>query len=187
MSGPSSFKELKHYIRQDLRWVGGHPYRSFISRYLFEPGFRFIVWLRITRYFFLKGKAWFLLFLLARFRYKHLEYKFSFDISFQAQIGPGLSIAHYGYIIVSSNTIIGANCSLQPGVVFGKKLTRQTGGAVVGDNVEFGVGSKVVGDVTIGSNVIVGANAVIVKDIPDNCVVAGVPAKVIRFLNTGDN
>ena len=183
MTGPSTLKELKHFIRRDLKWVGGHPYRTFFSRYLFEPGFRFTVWLRITRYFHLKGKRFFPLFLLARLRYKHLEYKFSFDISYQAQIGPGLTIAHYGYLIVTSNTKLGADCSLKPGVVFGKKLTKQTDGAVIGDNVEFGVGAKIVGDVKIGSNVIVGANAVIVKDVPDNCVVAGVPAKVIRYLD----
>ena len=186
MVGPSSLKELRYYIRKDLKWVNGHPWRSFFSRYLFEAGFKFSVWLRITRFLYLKGKRAFPLFVFARMIYKHLEYKYSFDISYKAQIGPGLTIAHYGYIIVTSNTVLGVNCSLKPGVVFGKKLTSQTDGAVIGNNVEFGVGSKVVGDVSIGSNVIVGANAVITKDVPDNCVVAGVPARVIRYLEANN-
>ena len=121
-------------------------------------------------------------FFLSWWIYKHLEYKFSYNISYKAQIGPGLTIAHYGYIIVTSNTQLGSNCGLKPGVVFGKKLTESTDGALVGDNVEFGVGAKVIGDVRIGSNVIVGANAVITKNVPDNCVVAGVPAKIVRYL-----
>ena len=178
MEGPKSYKELKEYIIQDLKYTANKPVRTFLSRYLFEPGFKFIVWLRITRYLFLT-KKW-LLFVLSRMILKHYSYKYHFDISFQAQIGPGLVISHMGYIIVMKNDIIGANCGLRPGVVFGKKLTAETGGAVVGDNVNFGVGSVVVGNVTIGDNVIVGANSVITKDIPSNCVVAGAPARVIR-------
>ncbi len=181
--GPKNFKELRYYLRRDLKWVGGHPYRTFISRYCFEPGFKFTVWLRLTRYFFLKGKRALPFFILSRMVYKHLEYKYSFDISYNAQIGPGLTIAHYGYIIVTSNTTLGSNCSLRPGVVFGKKLTEQTDGAIVGDNVEFGVGAKMIGNVRIGNNVIVGANAVVTKDVPDDSIVAGVPAKVVRHLD----
>ena len=123
-----------------------------------------------------------LMFLLCRMILKHYGYKFSFDISFRAQIGPGLTIAHYGYIIVTSYMTIGSNCTLRPGVVFGKKLTSRTGNAFVGDNVDFGVGAKIIGDVSIGGNVVVGANSVVTKDVPDNCVVAGVPAKVIKYL-----
>ena len=183
MVGPKTYIELKQYIRQDLKWVGGHPYRTLFSRYFFEPGFKFIFWLRLTRYLFLKGKRALPFFLMARLVYKHLEYKYSFDISYQAQIGPGLTVAHYGYIIVTSSTTLGSNCSLRPGVVFGKKLTEHTSGAIVGDMVEFGVGAKIVGNVKIGNNVIVGANAVITKDVPDNSVVAGVPAKIVRHLD----
>lgn len=118
---------------------------------------------------------------MPRLIYKHYGYKYSFDISYRADIGKGFQIAHYGYIIVTSNTVIGENCRLRPGVVFGKRLSKDTGGAVVGDNVEFGVGSKIIGDINIGKNVIIGANSVVTKDIPDNSIVAGVPAKVIRI------
>ena len=51
---------------------------------------------------------------------------------------------------------------------------------VIGNNVEIHSGAKIVGPVRIGNNVIIGANAVVTKDIPDNCVVAGIPAKIIK-------
>lgn len=54
----------------------------------------------------------------------------------------------------------------------------------IGDNVEVGVGACILGNITIGNNVTIGANAVVIKDIPDNCVVAGVPAKIIRIKET---
>ena len=178
MEGPKTYKELKEYITKDLKYTANKPVRTFLSRYIFEPGFKYIFWLRVTRYSFLTKKR--MLYVFSRFILKHYSYKYNFDISYQAQIGPGLVIAHHGYIIVMRNDVIGANCTLRPGVVFGKKLTEKTSGAFVGDNVNFGVGSVIVGDVKIGNNVTVGANAVITKDIPSNCVVAGVPACVIR-------
>ena len=178
--GPKTFRELKHYIRRDLKFVNGHPYRALFSRYIGEAGFRYTFWLRCTRYFFLKGKPFFLQFLFSRAILKHFAYKHSFDISFRAQIGPGLTIAHYGFIIVPSNAVIGENCSLRPGIVFGKKLTAETGGPTVGDNVDIGVSTTIVGDVKIGNNVVIGANSVVTKDIPDNCVVAGAPARILR-------
>lgn len=51
---------------------------------------------------------------------------------------------------------------------------------VIGDNVEINAGARVLGPVRIGNNVIIGANSVVVKDVPDNCVVAGIPARIIR-------
>jgi len=178
MEGPKSYKELKKYIRADLKYVNGKPIRTFIERLFFEPGFKYTFWLRITRYCFLTKKK--VLYLLSGTILKYYSHKYHFDISHKAQIGPGLTIAHFGYIIVMRNDVIGDNCTLRPGVVFGKKLTEDTDGAIVGDDVSFGVGSVVVGNVSIGNNVIVGANSVVTSDIPSNCVIAGAPARIIR-------
>lgn len=51
---------------------------------------------------------------------------------------------------------------------------------IVGDNVEISAGARVIGPVRVGNNVIIGANAAVVKDVPDNCIVAGIPAKIIK-------
>ena len=50
----------------------------------------------------------------------------------------------------------------------------------IGDNVEMTVGAKIIGKVSIGNNVVIAPNSVVVKDVPDNCVVSGVPAKIIK-------
>jgi serine O-acetyltransferase len=58
------------------------------------------------------------------------------------------------------------------------------GKCIIGDNVILFSGAKVIGNVCIGNNVVVGANAVVLNDIPDNAVVAGVPAKIISYNGT---
>lgn len=90
---------------------------------------------------------------------------------------PGLAITHRSYVHIDNITTIGRNCSILPMVLFGKN---KPGRIVVGDNVKFGCGVTVLAPCKIGSNVFIGAGAVVNKDIPDNCIVAGVPAKIIR-------
>ena len=90
-------------------------------------------------------------------------------------IDPGLRIYHAGDLVhVGPNVRIGRNCTLLPSVVLGNKSdTPDNTPVVVGDNCYFGLGAKILGGVKIGNNVIVGTNAVVTKDIPDNAVVGG--------------
>jgi serine O-acetyltransferase len=92
-------------------------------------------------------------------------------ISPDAEIGPGLLI-HTPFGIVVGPTKIGANCTIQTGVVI-TAATRS-----IGDNVYFGPGAKVIGDAKIGSNVVIVANSVILTDVSDNTTVMGVPARI---------
>lgn len=89
----------------------------------------------------------------------------------------GVKIYHWGCMIVNSKAQIGKNLTIYPGVTVGAS---KGGVPAIGDNVFLGLGSKVFGGITIGHNVIVAPNAVVVKDVPNNCVVAGVPAKIIK-------
>ena len=97
-------------------------------------------------------------------------------------LGPGFRIYHLGALIrIKPNCHIGKNCTLLPGVVIGNKNLESDDSCVtIGDNCYIGLGAKIFGQVSIGNNVIIGANSVVVKDIPDNCVVAGIPAKIIK-------
>lgn len=91
--------------------------------------------------------------------------------------GPGLAITHQSFVHIDNLTSVGKNCSVLPMVLFGKN---KPGKIIVGDNVTFGCGVTVLAPCKIGNNVFVGAGSVVNKDIPDNCVVAGVPAKIIN-------
>ena len=90
----------------------------------------------------------------------------------------GVKIYHWGWMIVNGKAKIGKNLTIYPGVTVGQTADDKV--PTIGDHVFLGLGSKVFGGITIGNNVIVAPNAVVVKDVPDNCVVAGVPAKVNR-------
>ena len=97
-------------------------------------------------------------------------------------VGEGFKLVHPGFRRIDSVVkCIGCNCTILPMVLFGKKTPDVDLGCIeVGDNCYFGSGSIILGPVKIGNNVIVGAGAVVTKDLPDNCTVAGVPAKIIN-------
>lgn len=95
-------------------------------------------------------------------------------------IGGGLIIQH-GFSTVISAEKIGRNCKVYQQVTIG--FNHDLRAPVIGDNVEICCGAKVIGGITVGDNVLIGANAVVVKDVPSNSVVAGVPARVIKHLD----
>lgn len=99
--------------------------------------------------------------------------KFSHITGFQIPpnvCGKGLTIWHWGPIIINPAAKIGDNCTLYPGVLIGHKIPGN-GAATIGDNVFIGAGTKIIGPVKIGNNVTIGQNCVITKDIPNNSVV----------------
>lgn len=93
-----------------------------------------------------------------------------------SNIGPGLFIQH-GYCTgISAN--IGKNCWINQRVTLG--FIDETGIPRIGDNVKISVGAVVLGNITIGKNVIVGPSTLVTKDVPDNVVVGGVPARILK-------
>lgn len=96
-----------------------------------------------------------------------------------ATIGAGLRIWHFGGIFIHPNVVMGRNCTLRQGVTLGDR--GDNGGApVVGDGVDFGSCAHAIGPVSIGSNVKVGAMAVVVSDVPPGCTVVGNPGRIVR-------
>lgn len=81
-------------------------------------------------------------------------------------------------IIISHFATIGANCVIRQQVTIAQNNNNES--AIIKDNVVIGAGAKIIGKVTIGNNAVIGANAVVTHDIPDNCVAVGVPARVIK-------
>jgi serine O-acetyltransferase len=93
-------------------------------------------------------------------------------------IDAGFRIDHMGSCLVNCQVIAGRNFTITFGVVIGQS---DTGIPVIGDNVSVGVGAKVIGGIHVGDDVVIGAQSVVVKDVPNGAVVAGVPAKVLRI------
>jgi serine O-acetyltransferase len=96
---------------------------------------------------------------------------------FTTDIAPGLFIQH-GFATIISARKIGKNCWINQQVTIG--YLNDTDCPTIGENVFIYAGAKIIGKVRVGDNSIVGANAVVIKDVPDNCTVVGVPAYIVR-------
>lgn len=101
-------------------------------------------------------------------------------------IGKGLVVFHGGPIGVNRNARLGENIGLRPGVIIGGDYLGK-GAPTLGDNVDVGVGAKIIGEVELGNNTKVGANAVVTKSFPANSVLVGVPAYNIAKSNENIN
>lgn len=103
-------------------------------------------------------------------------------IPYQAKIGRESTFGYGGMgVVIHSKSIIGENCTICQQVTIGGGNSRFPGVPVIGNNVYIAKGSIVMGGITIGNNVTIGANAVVTKPVPDNAIVAGVPAKILRI------
>jgi serine O-acetyltransferase len=113
--------------------------------------------------------------LVAKFRLQRLSVRTG--LSFPPGVaGPGLSIAHYGSIVVNSKARIGKFCRIHSATNIG---VANGGVPVIGDFVYIGPGAVIYGDITIGDSVVIGANSVVNKSVPAGVTVAGAPARVI--------
>lgn len=99
------------------------------------------------------------------------------DIGFQAEIGSGFAIGHSVGVVITGDAIIGKNCTIMSGVTIGAKKGKNEGAPIIGENVYIGTGAKIVGKCVVGNDVIIGANAVVIKDIKANSIAVGIPAE----------
>ena len=114
---------------------------------------------------------------LLKLRYLRMQVRLGFSIPY-GNIGPGLCIAHYGNIVISHKTYIGSNCKIHSGVNIGATNGEEKA-PLIGNNVYIGPGAKLIGDIVITDDVVIGANAVVTKSIIDKGTYAGVPASKI--------
>lgn len=99
-------------------------------------------------------------------------------------VGPGLHLVHRGFRRLGENEYmhIGKHCTCLPNVLLGKKNPNVEEKVFwIGDNCYIGTGATILGPIKIGNNVIIAAGAVVIHNVPDNAVVAGVPAKVVKI------
>ncbi len=93
-------------------------------------------------------------------------------------IGDRLVIEHTGAIVISGDAVFGDDCVLRQGVTVGLRHRGIRGSPHLGDRVDIGAGAKLLGPIRIGNDVAIGANAVVLCDVPDHSIAVGVPARV---------
>ena len=125
-------------------------------------------------------------FLYWYYKIKLHRFGFKYNIRIPVNVcGYGVTIFHLaggGGCLINAKKI-GNHCKLQTGVLIGNSHGSEDEKPIIGDNVTIGPGAKILGKVNIGNNSFILANAVVVKDIPANSIVGGIPAKIIRYGN----
>lgn len=117
---------------------------------------------------------------LPKILWKIMYVLFNSSLPASCTTGKGTVLAYGGIgTVVHARAAIGRNCMIGQNTTIGGKSGWYEM-PVIGDNVHISAGARILGLVRIGNNVIIGANAVVVKDVPDNCIVAGIPAKIIK-------
>lgn len=111
-----------------------------------------------------------------------IEWFLGTEIPYRTRIGKGLIIYHGQSTVINDGSIIGENCTLRHCVTIGnRQLPDNTYSAcpVIGDYVDIGANASIIGPITIGNNVKIGAGTVVVKNVPNNSVVVGNPGRII--------
>ena len=96
----------------------------------------------------------------------------------EVEVGRNFVIDHFGGIVVSGYVKFGDDCRIRNGVVIGLARVGDPCAPVIGNRVDIGAGAKILGRVTIGNDILIGANAVVISDVPDNSIAVGVPARI---------
>ena len=158
------------HLRADLRAYGGH---FGAQGFWVMVVYRFGRWRYGVRPLFLRQ----VLSVLYRVAFKFVQILTGIELPCEAEVGRNFVIDHAGGIVVSGYARFGDDCRIRTGVVVGLARTDEPGAPVIGNNVDIGVGAKVLGRIRVGNDVLIGANAVVVRDVPDNCIAVGVPAE----------
>lgn len=116
--------------------------------------------------------------LIYKILFKFVQILTGIELPCEVEIGRNFVIDHFGGIVISGYARFGDNCRIRNGVVVGLKNMDEPCAPVIGNNVDIGAGAKVLGPIRIGDYVVIGANAVVICDVPDNSIAVGVPAVI---------
>ncbi len=149
--------------------------RSVLEVILCYPGFHAIVMHRIAHFFYRRR-----LFLIARLISHISRFLTGIEIHPGARIGKGFFIDHGSGVVIGETTEIGDNVTIYQGVTLGG-TGKQKGKRhpTIGDNVVISAGAKVLGSFTVGNNSKIGAGSVVLKSVPPNSTVVGVPGRLV--------
>jgi len=116
-----------------------------------------------------------------------VEWILGVELPWKTEIGPGFIIYHGHALVINDGSKIGKNCTVRHCTSIGNKRNADltfSKSPVIGDNVDIGSHVCIIGPITIGNNVIIGAGSIVVKDIPSNSIVVGNPARIIKSIES---
>ena len=116
--------------------------------------------------------------LLYKILYKFIQVITGIELPCEVTVGKNFRVDHFGGIIISGFASFGDNCVIRDGVTVGLRRVDDPVAPQIGNSVDIGTGAKVLGGITIGDNVVIGANAVVLEDVPSNSIAVGVPARI---------
>jgi serine O-acetyltransferase len=175
------FRAVREQIETVFR--GDPAAKSAVEIFFCYPGFHAILWHRVAHQLYTAGFP-----LLARIVSQFNRLLTGIEIHPGATIGRRCFIDHGMGVVIGETTEIGDDVLLYQGVTLGgtgkEKGKRHP---TIGDNVVIGTGAKILGNITIGSHTKIGAGSVVVRSVPENSTVVGVPGRVVRLrVDTGD-
>lgn len=160
----------KDFFRESGKWLS----TSEIYAKCVNPNLHFLYLLRkcqLSHKKSMMGLFW-------RMLLRHHQIKYGFQIYPETEIGEGFYLGHWGMVVVNPAAVIGKNCNMAQGVTIAQaNRGKRKGTPTIGDEVWIGPNAVVVGNITIGNNVLIAPNAYVAIDVPDNSVVVGNPAK----------
>lgn len=164
-------------LRADLHAVAERDSacQQMSTPFLFYSGFQALQTYRIAHWLWTEGRQ-----SLALYLQNRISMEFAVDIHPAAKIGQGILMDHAIGVVIGETAVVGNNVSILQGVTLGG--TGKVSGdrhPKVGDFVLLSAGAKVLGNISIGDSAKVGAGSVVLKDVPPNCTVAGVPAEIV--------
>lgn len=154
-----------------------YSFSKSLKFFIKNTGYRFIVLYRKMEYSKCK-----ILSIVYKIILKKMKIKYGLRISNSTQIGEEFHIVHTGGIIINENTVIGENFKIRQNTTIGTDGISSKC-PIIGNNVNVGAHVCIIGNIRIGNNVIIGAGSIVVKDVPDDVIIVGNPARVIKKYN----
>ncbi|HET6336825.1 MAG TPA: hypothetical protein VFG30_26555 [Polyangiales bacterium] len=171
--GPDSWRELWSWIAEDWR---SH------ERDWTRPGFRAVAMHRLGN-FRMRIKPFVLrlpLSVVYWSGFRFIRNHYGIELPYSVQLGRRVVIEHQGAIVIHGDSVIGDECIIRQGVTLGnRRLNEPFDAPVLGQRVNVGAGAKILGKVSIGDGAAIGANSVVIGDVPPGRIAIGVPAKVL--------